>query len=280
MYGIVKKAFKKEGYTLLSSEYINTTTKLTYLCNHNEIKCITWAHFKEGRRCNCNAKNKKLTYSHVKDSFEKNGYKLLTTDYKNNHTKLHYVCDNGHEHSIIWANWNKGHRCPICAGQAKPTIDQIKELFEKEGYTLLSTEYKNAHTHLDYICPEGHGHSMSCTNWKMGFRCPTCWNIRNNGPGASNWQGGKSFEVYCQVWKDHEYKADIKARDGNRCLNPYCLCSDGLLHIHHINYNKQDCHPKNLITVCRSCNSKANYDRKWHKAWYQAIMYRRYNYNY
>ena len=52
------------------------------------------------------------------------------------------------------------------------------------------------------------------------------------------------------------------------------------LNIHHINYIKKNCHPWNLISLCRGCNTKANYNRRWHKHWYQAIMYRRYGYNY
>jgi hypothetical protein len=48
---------------------------------------------------------------------------------------------------------------------------------------------------------------------------------------------------------------------------------------HHIDYNKQNCIPKNIITLYLSCNSVANYNRKWYKAWYQAIIFRRYRYN-
>ena len=29
---------------------------------------------------------------------------------------------------------------------------------------------------------------------------------------------------------------------------------------YHINYNKKDCRPKNLITLCRSCNARANFN--------------------
>ena len=32
--------------------------------------------------------------------------------------------------------------------------------------------------------------------------------------------------------------------------------------VHHINYIKKDCKPDNLITVCNSSNSKANFN-KW-----------------
>ena len=47
------------------------------------------------------------------------------------------------------------------------------------------------------------------------------------------------------------------------------------LHVHHIDYNKKNCKKSNLITICRSCNSMANKDRSWHKAWYNAIMLQR-----
>jgi hypothetical protein len=91
------------------------------------------------------------------------------------------------------------------------------------------------------------------------------------------WKGGISCGPYCQNWTN-EFKNYIKERDGNKCLNPYCYGGDGVLAVHHIDYNKKNCHPSNLITVCRSCNSRANKDRRWHKAWYQTIIKRRYNY--
>ena len=100
-----------------------------------------------------------------------------------------------------------------------------------------------------------------------------------SGPLSPTWKGGISCEPYCQDWTK-EYKEFIKERDGYRCLNPYCHKIDNKLHIHHTDYNKKNCHPSNLITVCRSCNSRANKDRNWHKVWYQAILYRRYNYEY
>jgi hypothetical protein len=95
-----------------------------------------------------------------------------------------------------------------------------------------------------------------------------------------NWKGGISIEPYCDIWKDKEYKGDIKERDGNKCINPYCVSGSDVLVLHHIDYDKNNCHPSNLVTVCNSCNCKANYDREWHKTWYQSILYRRYGYEY
>jgi len=90
-----------------------------------------------------------------------------------------------------------------------------------------------------------------------------------------NWRGGISFEPYCADWT-REYKEYVKGRDGYKCLNPDCWQTFKELSIHHIDYNKKNCGPSNLITLCNSCNSRANTDRDWHEFWYKAIIYRRY----
>ena len=100
--------------------------------------------------------------------------------------------------------------------------------------------------------------------------------VVTSGSRNPNWKGGISCEPYCDVWLDKEYKESIKERDGYRCLNPDCWYNSKLLALHHIDYNKKNCVPDNLITLCNSCNSRANSNRDWHKAWYKAIIDRRY----
>ena len=275
-YNFVRASFNEEGYTLLSKEYINCKTKLDYKCPEGHLHSITWNSWSRGRRCYyCNG-NIKLTTEEIKKNFELEGYTLLSKKYINSQTKLKYKCTNGHIGSITWGNWQQGHRCAICKGKSKPSIKKLKALFKKEGYILLSNNYTNSDTILKYTCPKGHENITSWRNWNSGRRCPTCRDLNRFGSGNSAWKGGISFEPYCEAWKDKEYKSDIRNRDGNRCLNPYCDSKDPSdLTIHHIDYDKKNCHPSNLITVCRSCNSKANTDRTWHKYWYQAIIYRR-----
>jgi len=89
-------------------------------------------------------------------------------------------------------------------------------------------------------------------------------------------EGGVACEPYCEQWLDQEYKESIMERDGYSCLNPACNKITNKLCIHHINYNKKNCSPFNLITICFSCNSKANFNRDWHKSWYNAIIKQRY----
>lgn len=104
--------------------------------------------------------------------------------------------------------------------------------------------------------------------------------LRFSGANNPQWRGGISAEPYCPIWMNEEFKSYIKERDGNKCVNPYCTGRGTKIVIHHIDYNKKNCSRENLVTVCNSCNSYANKDRKWHKAWYRAILRRRYGYNY
>jgi len=219
---------------------------------------------------------KQLEIEFIRSEFEKEDYVLLTKDYKNCSQRLEYICPKGHEHVISWDNWKAGHRCTYCAGQGKPGIKIIKKFFEAEGYELLSNNYVNDGGKLLYKCPVGHIYSMRWGNFRYGKRCPECDRVRNSlsksGSNHYNWKGGISCEPYCDAWADKEYKESIKERDNYQCQNPDCWGTSKRLTIHHIDYDKKNCNPSNLITVCNSCNSRANNDREWHKLFYSIIM--------
>lgn len=274
----IREEFKREGYTLLSKKYVDCYTKLNYICPNGHKYSTSWDAWKsKGNRCGICSSNAKLTTEFVREEFMKENYELIG-DYVKAHGKLKFRCNNGHLNTTTWASWYEGIRCSICSGKKKHTIEFIKSNFEKYGYTLVTDFYINGKQKLDYICPEGHEHNMCWNNWNNGNRCPTCYVISYFGANNPNWHGGKSLEPYCDAWRDKEYKRYIRNRDGNMCLNPYCYHTDKLLSIHHIDYDKKNCTPKNLITICRSCNSKANKDRDWHKSWYQTIIRNRHSY--
>ena len=219
-----------------------------------------------------------VTYERVKNSFYDEGYVLLTDGFFGNKGRLFYICPEGHRHSITWNNWNNGHRCPYCVGNTKLDIDFIGKEFLKERYILLDDYYKNNSQKLNYECPYGHRHTISWNKWKAGRRCPTCKSIELSGPNNPNWKGGIVHEPYCEIWTDKDYKESIKERDNYMCQNPTCWRITKKLTIHHINYDKKNCHPWNLITLCNSCNARANGFRKWHKEWYNLLMNIKYNY--
>lgn len=170
-YEVIKQSFEAEGYTLLSIEYKNNHIPLKYICPKNHKHKISWNSWQYGRRCGLCFGTHKPSYENVKQSFEAEGYILLSTEYVNAHQYLKYVCPNGHEHKIKWWHWQNGRRCGICH---YITYEQVKQSFEDEGYTLVSTEYKNVHDLLQFICPSGHKHEISFHNWQYGKRCGLC----------------------------------------------------------------------------------------------------------
>jgi len=67
----------------------------------------------------------------------------------------------------------------------------------------------------------------------------------------------------------------IKDRDYDKCQNPRCQNGSTVKTVHHIDYDKQNLDPGNLITLCRSCHVKSNYNRKYWTRYYQSVMKRK-----
>ena len=118
--------------------------------------------------------SKKLTIEFVKEQFRAEGYTLLSKEYVNSCTPLDYICPKGHKGTIVWGSFQRGCRCAECVGLKKLTIEFIKNEFKKENYILLTKEYKNSQTPLEYICPKKHNGTITWNNWSRGCRCLKC----------------------------------------------------------------------------------------------------------
>jgi len=95
--------------------------------------------------------------------------------------------------------------------------------------------------------------------------------IPRNNP---NWIDGRSFEPYTEEFNDI-LKEQIRKRDNYKCQKCYRQEKElknyhKKLDIHHIDYDKENCKKENLITLCKSCNNKVNYNRDY---WYVYFMY-------
>ena len=88
-----------------------------------------------------------------------------------------------------------------------------------------------------------------------------------------NWLGGISFEPY-GIEFDTKLKEQIRKRDNYRCQecfrhqnelftkNKNRKIVNQKLHIHHIDFNKQNNNPNNLISLCRSCHAQTQFNRE------------------
>ena len=81
-----------------------------------------------------------------------------------------------------------------------------------------------------------------------------------SGPDNPNWNGGASFELYGKEF-NKELKAKIRVRDNNQCQVCYEFENGRCHDVHHIDYDKKNNVPENLITLCQSCHRKTNFNR-------------------
>jgi len=184
----VKSYIEKEGYTLLSDSYKNSSSKLSVRCDKGHEYSVTFHSFHSGSRCVICSGNKKHTYEHVKSYIEKEGYTLLSDSYKSNRDRLLIRCNEGHEYVTKFNTFKSGGRCLICSGKMKHTYEYVKNYIEKEGYTLLSDSYKNAGSKLSVKCDKGHEYSVTFGNFRGGCRCPVCNYYSKSSKGEQSLQ--------------------------------------------------------------------------------------------
>ena len=145
--------------------------------------------------------------------------------------------------------WNKGKNCPGIGGRKKGGTPWNK------GKTNIYTDEMR----------------IKMGNGMRGKKQSEKWRIimkqKMSGENHWNWMGGKSYEPYNLEWTD-DLKESIRKRDLYICQ----ICGitqdemDGRfkkLDIHHIDYDKQNLNPENLISLCRSCHTKTSFNRNY-----------------
>lgn len=138
---------------------------------------------------------------------------------KNKNTQVDYNCEFcGKSFKVIKSKYNKAINGDIhlyCSSQCakdvqKPKWDDIMESFEGRGYILLSKEYINAKTKLEYICPihENYGSQyITYNNLKMGCGCKFCGMERTINSKRLSFDSVKEiFEKHDMILLDQEYK--------------------------------------------------------------------------
>lgn len=106
---------------------------------------------------------------------------------------------------------------------------------------------------------------------RVKFCSPDCyWKDRvgkYTGENSGAWRGGISFEPYSLDWKCSLKKA-IRERDNYICK----VCGkEQVTIVHHINYDKKNCNPDNLITLCSPCHSRTNSNREYWKNYFKVV---------
>ena len=196
--------------------------------------------------------------------------KLLLSKLNKGANNPNYGVKASEETKLKMSKSRKGERHPLFG--KKHSVESIKKMSKSRKCVVYTPEWRKN-------LSKARIGSKNPFYGKKHTKEVRCKLALYKGPFSSGWKGGVSKEPYCTNW-DRYLKEYIKERDGYKCMNPICCGKVKRLSVHHIDYNKKNCGPGNLITLCASCNSRANKDRVWHESWYKIIVYRRYNYKY
>lgn len=138
---------------------------------------------------------------------------------------------------------------------------KTKNIFFKDKHGINNPFYGKKHTDKTKKIISLHHIDIS------GDKNPM-YDIRQFGDKNPNWKGGKSTSFSYGIEFNNDLKKRIKERDLHRCFlcdTPYELC------VHHIDYNKGNSSPTNLITLCRRDNNLVNIHRGLWEEYFKII---------
>lgn len=88
-----------------------------------------------------------------------------------------------------------------------------------------------------------------------------------------NWKGGISRFPYSLDWTE-TLRRSIRERDNYTCQICGNEQGDRVHSVHHIDYDKNNCNPDNLITLCISCHIKTNHNRDYWIEYFKQYEYK------
>lgn len=253
---IYRDKIKGMGYELLN-EYIDSVTKVKVMCPNGHIRECRFSTLKKYSCRECVNEDKLVK---LIAKVEGRGYTLLK--YPDDARDVIIAeCDKGHIRKAKIHNF-LNHSCAECNGghNIQKTINECREAFEKQGFTLLEDEYINCKTKMKYMCTCGeirYTNLDTIMNRKI-TSCNMCKGRKFSGELHHNWRGGITPEM-TRIRNSQEirdWRFSVFLRDNFTCQK--CHRKENILNAHHIyNFSTHEhlrADINNGITLCQECH--------------------------
>lgn len=192
---------RSRGGECLSTEMTTVDVLLSWRCARgHEWDATAASVVSAGTWCEACARQRvgisqRCTLSEMQEVAASRGGECLSLEYLDNQTHLLWRCKEGHQWSATPNNIKRGKWCPYCAGKARLTIEQMREIAAARGGKCLSDKYTKSDDKLQWECAEGHRweatpESVKGYGGKGGSWCPLCarrkaWESRRKNVGRS-----------------------------------------------------------------------------------------------
>jgi len=161
----------------------------------------------------------------------------------------------------------------------------------KNGYTLEIRYCKDCGVRLKGFSSRPSKRCNTCNNRRMlsdprirkkigethrafnktpeGRRVLEEWRRKFSGKNSHSWIDGRSYKPYDRRIFNEGKKEEIRKRDGYVCQicgmveEEHLTVYGTVLNVHHIDYNKCNCSNENLVSVCKGCNARVNFNRAY-----------------
>jgi hypothetical protein len=182
----------------------------------------------------------KLTIEEMQEIAKSRGGQCLSHKYINGQTKLDWRCEKGHKWKTIPYVVKRGGWCPICSGNSKLSIKEMRDIAASLGGKCISDHYTNAQNKLTWQCKEGHTWKAVPNSVQQGHWCPVCYNNHRSesqrltieemqkiaesrdGKCLSNKYINSKTKLKWQCKEGHNWKAVPESiKEGKWC--PYCV---------------------------------------------------------
>ena len=171
----------EKGGQCLSTVYINKATKLRWLCAEgHEWEMSAEAVMNWGQWCpRCGIKRRldaqRLSIDDMRDLAQLRGGFFVSEHYHGVNWKHRWRCAEGHEWEAKPNNVKHGSWCPICAGHAPLTIEELRSIAAAKGGLCLSNQYLGTDKKLRWRCSSSHEWEATPYNIKHRNQwCPIC----------------------------------------------------------------------------------------------------------
>lgn len=170
----IKTIIEKQGYTMVDDTFTKLSDKFSAITHDGYRVIMNRGNVLGGRQPEVFHVNNPHTINNIKHYLEVNNIKtqLLSTEYNGNNKMLLWRCVCGNTFKRSWDNLKQGSvSCRQCSNNEKygsrkaEEFEKVKQYFETKGYKLLSQQYVDGKSKLEYICEKHKDKGIQTISW-------------------------------------------------------------------------------------------------------------------